>query len=394
MKGVYQLQQLIPFGTCSLSWTSFAQAFAQPLLGLAAMTLKDLLKKKEKSKEDVVSSVPETLVQDDPYPPFTIMRSDTNTQELIRPPTFASEVAPIHAEKHSTPTRFSRLRSASNASTSSRTSSKGDKSEKRLSQRLHLGSHYRASSQNSINVPANLPDIKDLSIEPEDKEAKWEERATILANANPNARPLSQDGHLSKSVTPNGNMHDPKQARQEVRPDLTRSVSSAQGDENIQEAIRLHEAGDLVSSTAMFGRLAEGNAMAQIMYGLALRHGWGISPDPPRAVQYLSAAAASSASIESATLSSGIKKGGAVKGELVLAIYELANSFKHGWGVEKDAIAARKYYETAANLGDTDAMNEAARCYEIGDGGKKDRVSLSVYKLRLSAKETPISFIL
>lgn len=70
-----------------------------------------------------------------------------------------------------------------------------------------------------------------------------------------------------------------------------------------------------------------------------------------------------------------MKEGGAAKGELVLALYELANSFRHGWGVEKDPVAARLYYETAANLGDTDAMNEAARCYEEGFGGKKDKVS-------------------
>ena len=38
-------------------------------------------------------------------------------------------------------------------------------------------------------------------------------------------------------------------------------------------------------------------------------------------------------------------------------------------------MAARSYYETAANLGDTDAMNEVARCYDEGFGGKKDRVS-------------------
>ena len=115
--------------------------------------------------------------------------------------------------------------------------------------------------------------------------------------------------------------------------------------------------------------------MAQIMFGLALRHGWGITPNPALAVQYLSAAASSSAKIESDALASGMKKGGAAKGELVLAIYELANSFRNGWGVERDPVAARKYYETAANLGDSDAMNEVARCYENGDGGKKDRVS-------------------
>ena len=59
----------------------------------------------------------------------------------------------------------------------------------------------------------------------------------------------------------------------------------------------------------------------------------------------------------------------------MLAMYELANSFRHGWGVEKDAVAARSYYETAANLGDADALNEVARMYEAGEGGKKDKVS-------------------
>ncbi|KAL9600531.1 MAG: hypothetical protein Q9179_003173 [Wetmoreana sp. 5 TL-2023] len=154
----------------------------------------------------------------------------------------------------------------------------------------------------------------------------------------------------------------------------------------------------------MFGRLAESNAMAQIMYGLALRsvyvlqlrwkspetvsprrHGWGIPTDPPLAIDYLSRAASNSAAVESAALSSGMKKGGAAKGELVLAIYELANSFRMGWGVEKDPVAARSYYETAANLGDTDAMNEVARCYEEGFGGKKDRFMAAKY-YRLAEK--------
>ena len=72
-----------------------------------------------------------------------------------------------------------------------------------------------------------------------------------------------------------------------------------------------------------------------------------------------------------------MKKGGAAKGELVLAIYELANCFRNGWGVERDPVAAKQYYETAANLGDTDAMNEVARCYEDGVGTKKDKVRMS-----------------
>lgn len=85
-------------------------------------------------------------------------------------------------------------------------------------------------------------------------------------------------------------------------------------------------------------------------------------------------AASNSASIESLALKAGMTKGGAAKGELVLAMYELANCFRNGWGVKKDPAAAKMYYETAANLGDTDAMNEVAWCYTEGFGCKKDKV--------------------
>ena len=53
-------------------------------------------------------------------------------------------------------------------------------------------------------------------------------------------------------------------------------------------------------------------------------------------------AASNSASIEQMALQAGMKKGGAAKGELVLAIFELANCFRHGWGIEKDAYAAKQ----------------------------------------------------
>ena len=345
------------------------------------MTLKDLLKKKERIKEDVTSSVVGPSEMDPVAEGFTFLRSDTNTQELIRPPSFTSEIAESTPRKseHRLSSRFSRLRSSSDTSTYSAQSKTSPKNEKRLSQRLHLN-RSRTPSASSVNVPTDLPEIRDLAIQGEEREAQWEERATMLAKANPN---VLLDGHLKgesfehemyQDGSPRASPLDPEQSLCS-RPGMARSVSSAKGDENIQEAIRLHESGDLVSSTAMFGRLADGNAMAQIMFGLALRHGWGVTPDPLLAIQYLSAAASSSASVESAALQSGMKKGGAAKGELVLAIYELANSFRHGWGVQRDMVAARKYYETAANLGDTDAMNEVARCYENGQGGPKDRVS-------------------
>ena len=59
-------------------------------------------------------------------------------------------------------------------------------------------------------------------------------------------------------------------------------------------------------------------------------------------MSYLSAAASNAATVETLALQAGLKKGGAAKGELVLAIFELANCFRHGWGIPKDAIAAKQ----------------------------------------------------
>ncbi|KAI4136829.1 MAG: hypothetical protein LQ341_005422 [Variospora aurantia] len=315
------------------------------------MTLRDLLKKREKIRGDA-SQTHGTSNEAAPPTPFTIMRSDTNTQEVISPPSFVDDYKPhLTKDTHSHTKRFSRFRSTSNATVASNASSQGEK-EKRFSHRLHLGSHSRSSSAGSINIPSDLPAISDAVGESEEKEAQWENRATILAQENPVAKQVRSRENSLAGLSRGG------------RPGMSRNLSDAK---------------DLENSTAMFGRLAESNAMAQIMYGLALRHGWGIPPDPPLAINYLSRAASNSAAVESAALSSGMKRGGAAKGELVLAIYELANSFRHGWGVDKDPVAARSYYETAANLGDTDAMNEVARCYEEGFGGKKNRFSAAKY---------------
>ena len=72
------------------------------------------------------------------------------------------------------------------------------------------------------------------------------------------------------------------------------------------------------------------------------RHGWGCTADPEKAMTYLSTAAANAASVEDLALQAGVKSGGSAKGELVLAIFELANSFRHGWGVKKDPVAAKQ----------------------------------------------------
>jgi hypothetical protein len=99
----------------------------------------------------------------------------------------------------------------------------------------------------------------------EQREAQWEKRATMLAMNSP-----LRDGRIVSETSSQGQAAGKSRA-----PSI--SISDATGDVNIQEAIRLHEAGDLVRSTDMFEQLANpdgaNNALAQVLFGLALRHG-------------------------------------------------------------------------------------------------------------------------
>ncbi|KAG4437687.1 hypothetical protein IFR05_006849 [Cadophora sp. M221] len=349
------------------------------------MPLRDILKKKEKVEQqrDAPSPTPAPAPDFEP-PTFTFMRSDTHTQEIISPPTFSSQDSSsppsfIDGPSESKTSRLfkGRSRSASINSQASASSSKSKNANpKRLSQRLHL----RKSEPTSESVPSNLPEIRVPEGEDgEARESQWEKRATMLARKNEEtrSRPTTPMGGSATDLGSFQDLNISGGSREKA------VVSTKQADDNIQEAIRLHEASELETSTKMFGRLAdpngENNALSQVMYGLALRHGWGCTPDPEEAVKYLSAAAANAASVEDQALQAGMKKGGAAKGELVLAIFELANCFRHGWGVQVDKFAAKQYYETAANLGDTDAMNEVAWCYVEGFGCKKDKFAAARY---------------
>ncbi|KOS16702.1 hypothetical protein ESCO_004848 [Escovopsis weberi] len=248
---------------------------------------------------------------------------------------------------------------------------------KRLSQRLlHLGPARPPGT--SERVPENLPQIVlSASGDAQDQdEEQWECRATLLAERNETAAAaLSTErldgsggggdgggggggGGAGSGGKANGGGNAAREAEERSAPrSRSPSMSSKAIDEDIQEAIRLHEAGRLEEATRIFGRLADesgaNNPLSQVLYGLALRHGWGCPPDPAQAVHYLTAAASNAASVEQLALRAGLKKGGAAKGELVLAIFELANCFRHGWGIAKDPVAAKQYYETAANLGDS-----------------------------------------
>jgi len=249
------------------------------------MPFRDILKKKEKLTD---GSAPPPAAPREPSfetPEFTFMRSDTHTQEIISPPTFSSAESSSHpsyakdgnVESSRTSGIFKgRSRSSSAVSvlsTSSRASTSDKSRSKRLSERLHL----RKSQTSSTSVPSDLPEIS----AGDEGESQWEKRATLLARENEKSRtrPASPTGSTVDlpgiSSMTLGEAHGQDQG----------VVSTKYVDDNIQEAIRLHEAGELETSTRMFGRLAdpngENNALSQVLYGLALRYvNWPLFMQP------------------------------------------------------------------------------------------------------------------
>jgi hypothetical protein len=244
------------------------------------MVFRDILKKKEKVSEGNAPPVVEAPrdVAQEPPAVFTFLRTDTHTQEIISPPTFSSATSSEpslfidgNAETRKKGFFGSHSRSSSTVSARSVSSQTSDKSKpRRLSQRLHL----RRSEPSSSSVPEDLPEIAPLTEEEggQATESQWEKRATMLAKKNEMER--------SRPTTPVGSVADlSKFANMTMgTADETLSgdvVATKYVDDNIQEAIRLHEAGDLETATQMFGRLAdpkgENNALSQVLYGLALR---------------------------------------------------------------------------------------------------------------------------
>ncbi|PHH59019.1 hypothetical protein CDD81_3945 [Ophiocordyceps australis] len=164
-------------------------------------------------KKDRLANPPQTL-----DPPIFI-RSDTSSQEVIHPPSFDQR-------------RRSRSSSTASARTAPLNTAPSPHALRRLSQKLHI-----SRLDSSHNVPSNLPEIVGPA-----EDAQWERRAALLVGG------------------------------EERRHGL---LATRQTDADIQQAIRLHEAGELQESTRIFERLADprgaNNALSQVLYGLALR---------------------------------------------------------------------------------------------------------------------------
>ncbi|KAJ6539503.1 hypothetical protein B0H19DRAFT_1179368 [Mycena capillaripes] len=157
-------------------------------------------------------------------------------------------------------------------------------------------------------------------------------------------------------------------------PSGTFAMRTAQ--EFLQLGIQHHEADRLPESAVCFERAATldgGCGVGMLMWGLALRHGWGCTKNEKQGFKWLRRAAESAVSdLESARKGGAIDEG-AVQTELVLAIYEVGQCFFHGWGIPKDQKMGVSYYAVAARMGDADAQMDLAFCLANGKGAKKDR---------------------
>ncbi|KAJ6456181.1 hypothetical protein C8R45DRAFT_845111 [Mycena sanguinolenta] len=166
--------------------------------------------------------------------------------------------------------------------------------------------------------------------------------------------------------------------RVEFAPTLPSPSSSGTrtAQEFLQLGIQHHEADRLGESAACFERAATldgGCGVGMLMWGLALRHGWGCTKNEKLGFKWLRKAAEHAVSDLESARQGGAIDDGAVQTELVLAIYEVGQCFFHGWGIPKDQKMGVSYYAVAARMGDADAQMDLGFCLANGKGTKKDR---------------------
>ncbi|KAJ3375532.1 hypothetical protein GGF31_004651 [Allomyces arbusculus] len=190
---------------------------------------------------------------------------------------------------------------------------------------------------------------------------------------------------LHRSVTRTGTVARSVGTMQSTRSHAPPPEDPAQveADACIHRGIQLHEVMQLAESTAQFQRAAElGSPLGAFLYGMALRSGWGVPVDEDTSFLHLSRAAdlAMRHAVNSASPMALAAR------ELTMAIYELGQSFRHGWGTPKSQRTALFYFQIAANLGDPDAQIDLATYHLAGDGVRRDKVLAARY-FRMAANQ-------
>ncbi|KAI7868272.1 hypothetical protein BDF14DRAFT_1881063 [Spinellus fusiger] len=192
--------------------------------------------------------------------------------------------------------------------------------------------------------------------------------------------PQTPSPHFQIPVSPQST----SEQKQKVA-DQKKQPSATLVEELVADGIKFHEAGQLEKATELFRQAATKDfPIAMFLYGVSLRHGWGCKKNEHLAFQYLQKAA-EYAVLDLNGLTSTVNTS-ASKGELIMAIYELGVSFRHGWGCKKNKETAFYFFKIAADLGDPDAQNDLGHCYYNGHGAKKDLYMAAKY-YRLADKQ-------
>ncbi|OCF59491.1 hypothetical protein L486_02158 [Kwoniella mangroviensis CBS 10435] len=163
------------------------------------------------------------------------------------------------------------------------------------------------------------------------------------------------------------------------------TVGSGDGGKTPEDLVHLgieaRGKGDLAKSAWYFMRAAEGGSATGRMYwGLALRHGWGVSKDDRKAFIELKQAC------EDTLAEGGLdfhKSPGHVRltpqqkklmqKELALGMFEVGNCFLEGIGVKKSPEVALAYLKFAAGMGDVASQEQLGFLLSKGSNGvKKD----------------------
>ncbi|KAL7341809.1 hypothetical protein BJY59DRAFT_647945 [Rhodotorula toruloides] len=164
--------------------------------------------------------------------------------------------------------------------------------------------------------------------------------------------------------------------------------------------IDLHEQGELERAAWSFEQSAKkdgGCGAGMLMYGLTLRHGWGCQVNAPLGFRYIQSAAESVVHdldrvvFGGRSLSEAEANTKAARNELVLALYEMGQSYRFGLGVEKNKKMAVSYFKLAADLGDIDAQQDVAFCFSNGKGCEKDK-KLAAHYYRLAIAQGASDF--
>ncbi|KAJ2008560.1 hypothetical protein GGI04_001085 [Coemansia thaxteri] len=202
---------------------------------------------------------------------------------------------------------------------------------------------------------------------------------------NASQAPDSAQGLAGADRSPAPGMHSGRSpAIQQHRPEVKTKTPQELGEEYFQKAVNFHELGDFASATGYFKRAADKhNPLGMLFYGLSLRHGWGCQPNENLAFVFLQKAGEH---VVPHVKDMDPAVAGMAREELAMAIYELGQSYRHGWGVSRNKKTAAYYFEVAAELGDADAQADVAACYEKGDGVKRDMKKAAHY-YRLAHKK-------